>query len=79
MSHTIMKPSVYPKEVVFKNYIHDDNETMTEMYLRYIWTSSIVGLEREDGKVDVFKDGVKLNRPLRNKEIFAEKYFTEAI
>jgi len=63
--------------VVFHSYESDEN--MNDKFLYDLLNARVCGLEREDGMVDVWKKGEQLKRPLRNKQIFKEKYFAEAI
>ena len=65
------------KAVGFRPFIHDNSEGDNRIPM--VLTYRIVGFEQEDGSVIIFKNGHKLERPLRNKKIFEEKYFTEAI
>mgnify|MGYP005862668477 CR=1 FL=1 len=64
--------------VVFREFI-DNDEDMIDHFLGDVMSNHIVGLEEEDGSVTVYKNGLKLKRPLRNKKIFIEKYFAKAI
>jgi len=88
----LMSPGVYLTEVDYSTYAAwdgavmfvpytkpEDGECLLDANLSYVFRYKIIGIEREDGKVDVYKNSEKLKRPLRNKEIFQNKYFTEAI
>jgi len=67
-------------DVILHEYEPDkDDESLYERYFSDIWTYKIVGIEQKNGTVIVFKNYTKLSRPLRNKQIFIEKYFTEAL
>lgn len=66
-------------DVIFKEYVDDQDEDMVDKCFSDVLTYPIVGLEQKDGTVVVYKKGQKLTRPLRNKKIFIDKYFTDAI
>ena len=65
-------------DVVFREYV-DSDEDMIDIYLSDVLNGNIVGLEQKDGTVVVYRKNVEVTKPLKNRKIFAEKYFTEAI
>ena len=65
-------------KVIFREFI-DNGDEMYDIYFSDVWSCYIVGLEQKDGSVVVYKNGVRLSTPVRNRRIFDEKYFTEAL
>jgi len=76
VSHPIKKGQ---HGVIFIPYEKLDDETPFEGHMGAIFSHKVCGIEQHDGTVLVFKNNKLLKRPVRNKEIFEKKYFTEAI
>jgi len=67
------------KQVVFHEYVDKEEMEMYDIYFSDVWSCDIVGLEQKDGSVVVYKKGERFRSGCRNRKIFEEKYFVEAL